>query len=62
MNSLVDSGDGGPCGVVVGNLDNCSFNELVSDVPGWVGEVTDSGELDSEVLTDIDADIAGSVV
>lgn len=62
MDSLVDSGDGGPCGVVIGNLDDSSFDELVSDVPGWVGEVTDSGELDSKVLTDVDTDIAGSVV
>lgn len=62
MDSLVDSGDGGPCGVVIGDLDDSSFDELVSDVPGWVGEVTDSGELNTEVLTDVDTDIAGSVV
>ena len=62
MNSLIDSGDGGPCCVIIGDLDDSSFDVLVSDVPRWIGEVTDSGELDAKILTDIDTNITSSVV
>lgn len=62
MHSLINSGDGGPCCVVIGDLDDSSLNELVSNVPGWIGEVTNSGELDSKVLTNVNTDITRSVV
>lgn len=62
MHSLINSGDGGPCCVVIGDLDDSSFDELVSNVPRWIGEVTNSGELDSKVLTNVNTDITSSVV
>lgn len=62
MHGLVDSGDGGPCCVVIGDLDDSSFDELVSNVPGWVGEVTNSGELDTKILTNVNTNITSSVV
>ncbi len=62
MDCLVDCGDGGPGGVVVGNLDLCAFDELVGDVPRGVGEIPDSGELNTEVCSDVNADITGCVV
>lgn len=62
MHGLVDSGDGGPCCVVIGDLDDSSFDELVSNVPGWIGEVTNSGELDTKILTNVNTNITSSVV
>lgn len=62
MHGLVDSGDGGPCCVVIGDLDDSSFDELVSNVPGWVGEVMNSGELDTKILTNVNTNITSSVV
>lgn len=57
MHSLINSGNGGPCCVVIRDLDDSSFDELVSDVPRWVGEVTDSCELNTKVLTNVNTDI-----
>ena len=62
MDCLVDSGESGPGGVVIGNLDLCAFDELVGDVPRGVGEISDSGDLDTKICSDVDSNIAGGVV
>jgi len=59
MNCLVDCGDCDPTRVIVGNLKHCAFDELVSNIPSWVGKVSDSGELDSQAFSNIDAYKAG---